>query len=828
MKVFKLLQLCYFTTSSYYGSGHSNKNKDYLIHERCFAALQQENVSADEPIVSRDTTNAVCHAVEAAFLHDLKGSSSDKNFWTLLKKFTHKSTRSQISELKQITTDIGRCRAWIRVTINDYALESYLRLIISDTVTLKHYYRPTAFMRDIEQPSIMLTYIQGLSEFAFNLSTNSTVLNQWTSTTLVLSGLLPPADILYPTILPSANVASVPRCQVIGGQLRQSATAQHERSIFSPAFTSAMSISTSCPQRLDHLAVGSVVSDSLQLTQVEIDAIRDFRPDRGSGSNASSLSTPNSMMSHPDFVDPRPDIYRFVYDISPGCQTPDRLSLCGTSESAGVSVMSSEGLDPKFSETIVGPREYEAIENQLDNEPLVVYREKPHRALHTTGDGVEKPSSGHHTRKSTRPGSGTSGCALAAEADGDPKLTEARTLIQAAEKHDCAAVIQHSIDGAVQCESELQHSAGLALETSSPVELTETPCHKESFTSLLNNYSIMPGASAMKIPTVDEIIQTLPQRTDDRMSGTTTPHTNTSSVSAGDQQIAGISDDILFDLETDVQSLTHVKPPDPKSDELECLVTMCNEKGIHQQCYQCHGCARPIGMFYGKERLCQYDGFYYCFECHENNEHYIPAQIVYNWDFRPYQVCKKNYEFLNTIVDKPLIHLDQVNMQLYEHVKALNDVMLLRVQLHALKDFLLSCRQLVADKFIDKLGGKSYLADDIHVYSLKDLTQVATGILAPRLQTAVDYGTKHVYKCILCSQKGFICELCRHAKVIYPFELSATTRCEDCKAVFHASCKVKSMPCPRCTRRQSNESRRQSDPIERISFSFPSGTSSPR
>jgi len=80
-----------------------------------------------------------------------------------------------------------------------------------------------------------------------------------------------------------------------------------------------MSLSTSCPQRLDSRFLDSSL-DSLQLTQMEIDAIRNLgRLGRGSG--ASSPSTPTSQLSHPDFVDPRPDIYRFVYDISPGSRS---------------------------------------------------------------------------------------------------------------------------------------------------------------------------------------------------------------------------------------------------------------------------------------------------------------------------------------------------------------------------------------------------------------------------------------------------------------------------------------------------------------------------
>jgi len=51
-----------------------------------------------------------------------------------------------------------------------------------------------------------------------------------------------------------------------------------------------------------------------------IDAIRDLGR-AGRGSRVSSASTPTSQLSQPDFVDPRPDIYRFVYDISPGSRS---------------------------------------------------------------------------------------------------------------------------------------------------------------------------------------------------------------------------------------------------------------------------------------------------------------------------------------------------------------------------------------------------------------------------------------------------------------------------------------------------------------------------
>lgn len=46
------------------------------------------------------------------------------HFWTLLRLVTHRVGLKTINELDQITTDVGRCRAWIRFAINDETLTS--------------------------------------------------------------------------------------------------------------------------------------------------------------------------------------------------------------------------------------------------------------------------------------------------------------------------------------------------------------------------------------------------------------------------------------------------------------------------------------------------------------------------------------------------------------------------------------------------------------------------------------------------------------------------------------------------------------------------------
>lgn len=72
------------------------------------------------------------------------------------------------------------------------------------------------------------------------------------------------------------------------------------------------------------------------------------------------------------------------------------------------------------------------------------------------------------------------------------------------------------------------------------------------------------------------------------------------------------------------------------------LVHFCrlgNEVGLDQQNYKCNSCGRPIGMIYGKSRICKFDGFNYCVDCHANEEMTIPARIIHNWDFKVCFIC---------------------------------------------------------------------------------------------------------------------------------------------------------------------------------------------
>ncbi|XP_040840499.1 pleckstrin homology domain-containing family M member 3 isoform X2 [Ochotona curzoniae] len=235
---------------------------------------------------------------------------------------------------------------------------------------------------------------------------------------------------------------------------------------------------------------------------------------------------------------------------------------------------------------------------------------------------------------------------------------------------------------------------------------------------------------------------------------------------------------------------------------LSILTTLSLERGLTVQSFKCAGCQRSIGLSNGKAKVCNYSGWYYCSNCHVDDSFLIPARIVHNWDTSKYKVSKQAKEFLEYVYEEPLIDIQQENPMLYLHAEPLATVVRLRQRLKSLRAYLFSCRAAVAEDLRRRIFPREYLLQQIHLYSLADLQQVIEGKLAPFLGKVIKFATSHVYSCSLCSQKGFICEICNNGEILYPFEDISTSRCESCGAVFHSECKEKSVPCPRCVRRE--------------------------
>lgn len=91
-----------------------------------------------------------------------------------------------------MTTDVGRCRAWLRLALNDGLLSSYLESMRREGSALKPYYRRSAFLRDSELLDVAQGLVGGIESRQFSVACNSSLLNIWTNSPLLLAGLWTP------------------------------------------------------------------------------------------------------------------------------------------------------------------------------------------------------------------------------------------------------------------------------------------------------------------------------------------------------------------------------------------------------------------------------------------------------------------------------------------------------------------------------------------------------------------------------------------------------------------------------------------------------------
>ncbi|KFP88273.1 Run domain Beclin-1 interacting and cysteine-rich containing protein, partial [Apaloderma vittatum] len=224
---------------------------------------------------------------------------------------------------------------------------------------------------------------------------------------------------------------------------------------------------------------------------------------------------------------------------------------------------------------------------------------------------------------------------------------------------------------------------------------------------------------------------------------------------------------------------------------------------VAKQNYRCAGCGIRTDPDYIKRlRYCEYLGKYFCQCCHENAQMVIPSRILRKWDFSKYYVSNFSKDLLSKIWSDPLFNVQDINPALYRKVKSLNQVWLLRIQLFHMKNMFKTCR--LAKDLLDSFDAvPGHLTEDLHLYSLSDLSATKKGDLVPRLTELLKAGSLHVDRCMLCQAKGFICEFCQNEDdIIFPFELNKCRTCEECKACYHKSC-FKSTRCPRCERLQA-------------------------
>uniref|UniRef100_A0A8C8B3F2 Pleckstrin homology and RUN domain containing M1 n=1 Tax=Otus sunia TaxID=257818 RepID=A0A8C8B3F2_9STRI len=998
-------------------------------------ALQKQYVTSDAVVTSDDgNANTLCSALEAVFVHGLKakhiktesggkgkkaggrGPLPQPVFWGLLKSITHRNIVSELEQLIFINTDVGRCRAWLRLALNDGLVECYLKLLLRERPRLPEYYQATALLLDAEECEFLLSYLQGLSSLTFELSYKSAVLNEWTITPLSLSGLCPVSELLEP--LPSST--SEPHRKASLGSISQSSGSDEieiqpsvlpigkasskiklTSSSLSLNTTSSSQLSSSLgsdgvlpahcarsPERAEEplscdSALGTATAEDLDRSLQEV--LSEFSKAKPSLEAPEGRLVPSTLGCSPrqPACPPRPSpgppaARQQPPPDRPGCAGPSTTVATGHGDVAPPGSGTAGSWAPRCG----GPSRAETGGGEVSQalrSPTAEYLLSPllgcpKRKSWISEDDFYRPSPGESSENTADTnGFGPEGAgeglapglisaldlerlSVPSSESGKPKTSPEREqkgfsvvhrrqmglsnpfrgllklgslerrgamgiwkefscelspleLRLFLDHEDRICVESYSL---LRCESlALTHSDGRfelvflgkklylrapsrdeaedwldrireALQKCRPQleeEEWETLEYPEdggegqpiqSDSAALLQYSDVPGNSfdwtpahepeldaikeAVLYVDVDktwvpfifslslETLKCFKVRNNDKILSNSygietiqdiLPDTslggpaffkvitskavlklqaeNAEEAASWRELVRGV---LTSYLESAEEALTLGGSLDGHSQVilknivkengflLQYLVAIPMEKGLDSQSFICAGCSRQIGFSFTRPKLCAFSGLYYCDSCHRDEETVIPSRLIHNWDLTKRGVCRQALKFLTQIRNQPLIDLKLVNESLYEHVERMGRIRRSREQLKLLGDYLIMCRSGALKELSKRLDHRHYLLECPHKYSVTDLRQIADGVFETFLQSLLQFASHHVYNCDLCTQRGFICQICNSSDIIFPFEFDTTTRCSKCKTVFHRGCRAGAPSCPRCERRR--------------------------
>uniref|UniRef100_A0A673JL72 Sorting nexin 29 n=1 Tax=Sinocyclocheilus rhinocerous TaxID=307959 RepID=A0A673JL72_9TELE len=119
------------------------------------------------------TAAAIKHA--AGFTS--KTEAGTLTFWFYVKEHLNRHELQRFYSLRNITSEQGRGRAWLRCALNEHSLERYLHMLLADHARLSAFYEDWAFVLDEERASMLPTMAAGLNSILFAINIDNTDLN---------------------------------------------------------------------------------------------------------------------------------------------------------------------------------------------------------------------------------------------------------------------------------------------------------------------------------------------------------------------------------------------------------------------------------------------------------------------------------------------------------------------------------------------------------------------------------------------------------------------------------------------------------------------------
>ncbi|KAF7705264.1 sorting nexin-29 [Silurus meridionalis] len=110
----------------------------------------------------------------AGFISSTEG---DLTFWFYVKEHLNRHELQRFYSLRNIWSELGRGRAWLRCALNEHSLERYLHMLLADRSRLSAFYEEWAFILDEERASMLPTMAAGLNSILFAINIDNTDLN---------------------------------------------------------------------------------------------------------------------------------------------------------------------------------------------------------------------------------------------------------------------------------------------------------------------------------------------------------------------------------------------------------------------------------------------------------------------------------------------------------------------------------------------------------------------------------------------------------------------------------------------------------------------------
>ncbi|GMS85263.1 hypothetical protein PENTCL1PPCAC_7438, partial [Pristionchus entomophagus] len=873
-----------------------------------------------EPLPAELTAN-VCAVVEAILIHGLRdpfflrGSRYAKypepNFWPFVSKFTHRSVTTQIHALNLIKTEIGKSRAWVRIVLNEGGLEHYLGVLSAEKKALGQFYLEDAFLRDSEQVERTKDMLKSLAGVTISAPTNSSLLNSWTPSPLILAGLVDGKPLRVNQLPIHRRVSSkedqseeelgicalelLPSTLEAGGVASPSpSTLPSSSSLRVPLSLSMAGNGTQVagspsPQSMLFLRAGLQKpsprgkyeeGDDNSSIYSHPSMVADCRGGGGGGSGGlrgSAIMETSSDGLVQRRTKRRRNMSRSSSDGSGSgqlrkaaaaaaqSQTEPAAPAADTEGAAATEAVrvKEESLDGETEarrrrRENSGERRDSGVESEANNASLSVCptisssNDEPDEKEKKRDEDEEKERKEEEEGQED-PISGDGG---EEEAETMFEMSGDAETLKEGEKEEQG--IPESPD-AVERREENEYVEEYEMASSSSVLPQHQHLEDEGISSLSGNSlmgrswrhanryaSSIAGSSVAAPDAVDDEMRMMDESFEggevafspnDQPPTLSTSSDTDSSLPAGVsfgaalrrhvvQQAGGadvlirkrdFSDSTEDGEEIEDEEITLARKEAEEQETLRKLTEIATESGLDAQEFRCVMCKTTIGMpTYRAYSVCALDARYYCSECWQQGaERVVPSRLITSWDVKMRKVSPRSRVFLDSIGDKPLLHMDKANPSIYQHSPAIKEVKELREKLQLVAMYLFNCRESVAADLRTRLAPKEYFIDDVHLYSYNDLLTVISGSMARQLKIMLKYAIGHVFDCSLCSQKGFHCEMCNEKAVIYPFQTDLTHRCGECYTVSHIACFERTQECVKCERRRKySATRREATHLE--------------